>query len=132
MSRLSTYNSIWFKVRMRDPTCKNWDETRSHFQRENPTTQKSLLVVSKETFVTGKSDFCCRVSARHQPPCVASGTYTKPRNIVQPPSLRGSEALLAHALTSPLDILGKGFPIPGSQHRDNSSFGIQKGSKLLP
>ena len=42
---------------MRDPTCKNWDETRSHFQRESPTTQQSLFVVSKETFVTGKSDF---------------------------------------------------------------------------
>ena len=41
-----------------------------------------------------------RDSARHQPPCVASGTYTKPRNIVQPPSLRGSKALLAHVLTS--------------------------------
>ena len=39
---------------MRDPTCKNWDETRSHFQRESPTTQQSLLVVSKETFDTGK------------------------------------------------------------------------------
>ena len=43
---------------MRDPTCKNWDETRSHFQRESPTTQQSLFVVSNETFVTGKSDFC--------------------------------------------------------------------------
>ena len=41
-----------------------------------------------------------RDSARRQPPCVSSGTYTEPRNIVQPPSLRGSKALLAHALTS--------------------------------
>ena len=28
--------------------------------------------------------------------------------------------------------MGKGFPISGSQHRDNSSFGIQKVYKMLP
>ena len=45
---LGTYDSIRFKVWMRDPTSKNWDETRSNFQRESPTTQQSVVVVSEK------------------------------------------------------------------------------------